>query len=52
MGPFGCSFGFLPLMARDKVVDLGILRSCFRGRLQGYCMLSTSLSQRPFPVDG
>jgi hypothetical protein len=31
MGPLVCSFGALPLMASDSVVDLGILRSCFRG---------------------
>lgn len=52
IGAFGCSFAFLPLMARDKVVDLGILRSCFRGGLQGYCMLSTGLPQRHFPIHG
>jgi hypothetical protein len=30
-GPFVLSFAALPLMVRDNVEDLGILRSCFRG---------------------
>jgi hypothetical protein len=28
------SLPFLPLMANDNVVDLGILRSCLRGGVQ------------------
>ena len=35
MGAFELSFPVLPLMASDKVDDLGILRSCFRGGSQG-----------------
>jgi hypothetical protein len=34
MGALVLSLPFLPLMANDNVVDLGILRSCLRGGVQ------------------